>query len=195
MAGKRKQKSSNAGKEKFTKAAKGVASADVANIAVRYVLCAMFEKSKIKLEDMEEAENFFDWKCPYTGVDLKERIEKGTGFSVDHISGQNQVECGLNVKGNLVYVASEANSQKGGKSAEDFLRSNAKCLVGMSAEEREDRIKKIKEFQEKNGYQPELIKLILQPKIQELYKEIQSIVEGKVTEISNAIMEEENTIE
>ena len=171
--------------KKLTKAAKGIELEDVSNTALRNILTGLSRKiyGKFHLQDLMDAFEFFDGKCPYTGKDLRPAIEGGEGgFATDHIIPQNREHLGLNVRGNLVLADANANAQKGKMTAEEFLRSNKPILAGTSKKEREERIKKIKEFQKINGYDPNLIKQKLSAYLTKLYDDIREEQEAHIDE-------------
>ena len=100
----------------LTKVAKGVAFGDVSNQAVRNILTELSKKlyGGITEQEMYDTmENEFGWKCPYTGRDLKASVLAKDGtYATDHIYPQNRIDCGLNVKGNLIIVDRKANAEK-----------------------------------------------------------------------------------
>ena len=153
-----------------TKACKGIHFGDVANSAVR---CVLSNLSSITDEELYAAEEFFDWRCPYTGRNLKaEILGDRKNVSVDHIVPQNREYCGINVFGNLVYADKSANQKKQGMSAEEFIRS----LPNVSDEEKERRIQKIKDFQSAAGYDPAAIRDKLSKVMDAFYAEVESIL-------------------
>lgn len=150
-----------------TKAARGMHKADVANNAIRNILSNF---SVITEEDIYASEKFFDWKCPYTGRDLKDDILSGKPtVELDHIVGINRFECGINVVGNLIYSDKTANREKGKMSYIDYINS----LPGLSPKEKKERIDKINKFQKHFKYNPDEIKIKLQPTLEKIYKEVE----------------------
>lgn len=148
-----------------SKAAKGIAYGDVANTMVRNLLTLLSKKiGEITEEQIKETIEFFDKKCPYTGKNIpikdlnnitdEEYKKLSEEFAMDHIIPQNRVDCGLNIYGNLVLVDKTANQKKRDKSVEDFIKNNNEVdeLKNAPKEERENRLDKIREFQEKSGY-------------------------------------------
>jgi len=122
--------------------------ADVANLYVRNVLCDLSEAmGSFSEEELEKTLKFFNYKCPYTGEDLRELVERKK-YELDHLIPQNRDGCGLHLYGNLVPISHDTNSKKSKKNFEDFIRNNT---IG-TKEEKEARIRKIKEFQEKSGF-------------------------------------------
>ncbi len=157
-------------KSLLTKAGKGLTVNDVANSSIRNILGKLM---KIEESELKETEEHFGWKCPYTGQDLRERIEKKEDVVLDHIVPQNKDYCGLNVKGNLIYVDKTANSKKGTKTVEEFLIDDkAGFFSDTPMEVREERLAKIKAFQKKCGYDPEGVQRKLAAKLEEVYREI-----------------------
>ena len=158
----------------LTKVAKGVAFGDVSNVSVRNILTEISKKigGRITEQDMHDALDYFDWKCPYTGRDLRESIENHDGsYVTDHIYPQNKESCGLNVKGNLVIVDKKANSAKGSDDIESFLLKNTKFFGDLDAETRKDRLAKIKAFQSECGYDPERVRDAVSSLMQRRYAE------------------------
>ena len=130
-------------KKLLTKVAKGVAFGDVSNIAIRNILTEISKElyGGITETQMEETMDYFDWKCPYTGKDMREAREKGLAVT-DHIYPQNREYCGLNVQGNLVLVDKDANNEKGKKSVDDFFNNaNSKVLANVDKKTRDERLK------------------------------------------------------
>ena len=109
----------------LTKVVTGVTFGDVSNQAIRNILTEISKSicGKFTEQDMEDTLDYFDWKCPYTGRDLRQSIEKKDGsYAADHIYPQNKEWCGLNVKGNLIIVDKKANTQKHNKDIETFFK-------------------------------------------------------------------------
>lgn len=183
----RKRKS----KKGLSKAGKGLHTGDVANSAVRFVLSTIsVYLGDVSADDMEEAAKFFDYKCPYTGRDLKQEImDKRAGkdapdIVLDHIVSQNKDHCGLNVKGNLIWVDKKANGFKSKASFEDFIRKNKK--IAATPDEREARINKIKAFQKESGYDPVAVAAAISPMLNDLYGKIQNDLEESADRIIKA---------
>ena len=108
----------------LTRAAKGIPFGSVSNTAVRNILTELSKKlmGGIKEIEMEDTLREFGWRCPYTGRDLRASIAAKDGsYVTDHIYPQNQQWCGLNVKGNLVYVDARANEAKLDQDIKTFL--------------------------------------------------------------------------
>ena len=158
----------------LTKVAKGVAFGDTSNSAVRNILTQISKELYGKLSEdmMKKTLDFFEWRCPYTGVDLKPLIDAGTGYAADHIYPQNQEWCGLNVQGNLILVTKESNSAKKGLDVETFLLTDTKELTDIdeNGKTRQERLDKIREFQTEFNYDPELIRKVVRPMMEERYK-------------------------
>ena len=172
----------------LTKVAKGIAYGDVSNFAVRNILTEISKQvyGKITEQDMIDALDYFDWKCPYTGRDLRKDLENETGnYAVDHIVPQNKEYCGLNVKGNLVVVDKEANSVKKSQTVEDFLLKDEEVLHGVSKQKRQQRLEKIKDFQKKYGYDPENVQKYLAPYLEIIYNEVRQEQEKRIDEAIN----------
>ena len=160
-------------------------AADAANIFIRNLLCEISEQlGGFSEDDWKRTRKFFDGKCAYTG-----KVVKGTNLVKDHLIGHNKRSGGLHLYGNIVPASKEANASKGGKSLEEFFQSDALCLQGMSAEERRERLEKIKAFQKESGY-PEkciLLKLDLPDFLAKTYDEILEFAEAKMNEINDFI--------
>ncbi len=158
----------------LTKVAKGVAFGDVSNQSVRNILTEISKnlRGDFRKEDMEETLAYFGWRCPYTGVDLRPLIAKGSGYATDHIYPQNRTWCGLNVKGNLVIVAKRANDIKHHQDVETFLLHDTKVLGTLDMLTRMARLQAIKNFQKKYDYDPDKIRQIVSPLMEARYEEI-----------------------
>ncbi len=158
---------------RMSKSAKGTQKGDAANIAVRNILTELSGTlfHQITQEELFETEKYFGWKCPYTGKDLKEAIEKGEA-QLDHIVPQNKDYCGLNIKGNLIYVDKTANAKKSTKNYDDFIRNNIE-VINDSQQIREERIQKIKNWQKQCGYDSKALREELSPLVQNVYKQVQ----------------------
>ena len=174
----------------LTKVAKGIAFGDVSNIAVRNILAEISNSmaGRITEQEMEETMDFFDWKCPYTGRDLKKSIETQDGsYVTDHIYPQNRDGCGLNVKGNLVIVDKHANSKKNQRGFEEFLLNDRTILGTLDLNTRQKRIDKIKEFQKRCNYAPIKIQELVKSILEERYKELRTEQEGCKEKILNVL--------
>ena len=137
---------------------KKVYYSDVANAAVRNVLCEisgrMYDEPNEKY--LQEAAKFFGYKCPYTGEDIEAEVlsgNKGKTLDMDHIIPENRFALGLNVQGNTVYVKKYANARKAELDKKEVL-SYQKLLEEICPDpvERQKRIDKIKAFQKHYGY-------------------------------------------
>lgn len=163
----------------LSKAAKGIQLGDVSNTAVRNILTLLSVEiaGKVTQDDIREAEEFFDWKCPYTGKDLKDILcdtaQNHASVQLDHLVPINKEYCGLNIKGNLVWVDRAANSAKGSKSVDEFLLTDTKVLGDLDINERKARLDKIHAFQKKCGYDPKHIKDVISPLLKKFYEDIQ----------------------
>lgn len=148
----------------LTKVAKGVAYGDVSNASIRNILTEISKRISGRLteQEMYDTLEFFDWRCPYTGKDLKPLIENGLGgYAADHVYPQNRIWCGLNVKGNLIIVDKIANQQKRDFDVETFLLEDTSVITDIDeiGRTRQVRLEKIKEFQSLCGYDPDKIRL------------------------------------
>ena len=172
---------------KLTKVASGIAFGDVSNASIRNILTEISKLlyGKFTIKQLKETLDYFDWKCPYTGKDLRNVIENGeSGYATDHIYPQNKDFCGLNVKGNLVIVDSEANKKKHDTDFETFMRDRRfDDLLGDSMVERERRIEKIKRFQQDCNYNPELIKSIVSPMLTARYEAVRDEQERTISDV------------
>ncbi len=171
-------------KSLLTKVARGIAFGDVSNASVRNILTEISKRvyGGITEQELHDTMDFFDWKCPYTGKDLKAAVKQGLGgHATDHIDPQNRECCGLNVKGNLVIVDKAANSEKGNKTVEEFFgNKNSKVLAGVDAQTREARLKKIREFQKICGYDPIELKKTLSPLLKQYYDNVRAEQEKRI---------------
>ncbi|MBQ6730677.1 MAG: hypothetical protein IJR08_02080 [Bacilli bacterium] len=159
---------------KLPKSARGTEPGDASNIVIRNILTGISRKvfGKFTQADIEETLRYFDYKCPYTDRDLRQDIEKGENYAIDHIVPQNKECCGLNVMGNLVYADKIANQKKSSKTVEDFLLNDNTVLAGVSQAERQRRLNKIKQFQKDCGYNPDQIRNAISPYLFSIYDEV-----------------------
>lgn len=174
----------------LTKVATGVAFGDVSNQAIRNILTELSKSigGKFTDQDMRDTLEYFDWKCPYTGRNLRQALEKKDGsYVTDHIYPQNKEWCGLNVKGNLIIVDKEANAQKHNKDIETFLLNDTIVLGTLDVKARQERLQKIKEFQKLCGYNPEQIRNIVSPILKARYDEIRVEQEKYINDTLRAL--------
>lgn len=172
----------------ITKVARGVAFGDVSNVGIRNILTEISKRNFDKIDEkyIRDMKTFFDNKCPYTGKDLT--LLKNTGkLATDHIVPQNREHCGLNVPGNLILVDKDANSKKGSKTAEDFLINDNEFFNGVSLEERKKRLEKIKTFQDKYKYNPDELKALVSPMLEDIYSKIREQQEKWIEEINEIL--------
>ncbi len=168
-----------------TKAARGIEYGDVSNSAVRNILNEISKQvyGKITKEDMIDILEYFDWKCPYTGRDLRNDIEQGIdSYETDHIVPQNRDGCGLNIKGNLIIVDKKANNKKNKRTVEEFLLYDQEILKGVSESDRKSRLQKIRDYQSDNGYNPDIISKALAPYLNKVYDDVRAEQEKRVDE-------------
>lgn len=164
----------------LTKVAKGVAFGDVSNQSVRNILTELSKKlyggiTEQEMFDTMEVE--FEWKCPYTGRDLKASVLAKDGtYATDHIYPQNKEWCGLNVKGNLIIVDKEANSAKKGLDIKTFFEEDSDFWRkhGVDKATRMARLKKIEDFQKRCGYDPTQICVVAGPLMQAHYDAVRA---------------------
>ena len=163
----------------LTKVSKGVAFGDVSNQAVRNLLTEISKSLRgvFTEQEMEDTLNAFDWKCPYTGRDLRKSLEDGDGsYATDHIYPQNREWCGLNVKGNLVIVDKQANLAKRDQDIESFLLTDTKVLTDVDEQglSRAERLQKIQDFQKACGYDPEKVRKVVSPLLKSRYDNVRA---------------------
>ena len=171
----------------LTHVARGVAFGDTSNSAVRNILTEISKElyGQISEDQMRATMDFFNWKCPYTGRDLSNSIASGDGsYAADHIYPQNQDWCGLNVQGNLVIVDKAANAAKRGLDVETFLFTDTEVLNDIdNGKTRQERLDKIKEFQAKFQYDPDLIRKIVRPLMEERYRIVREEQEACIRDV------------
>lgn len=142
---------------------KKIHTADVANAAVRNILCEISTKmfDSVTPKYLEEAAAYFGYECPYTGKSIKDEIlgENGKSISdlqMDHIIPENKIYLGLNVIGNTVYVCKEANNLKSKYDKEyDNKQYSYERVIDALCDDpiiRAQRKDKIRKFQEEYGY-------------------------------------------
>lgn len=171
----------------LTKVATGVAFGDVSNVAVRNVLTEISKSvfGGITEQEMEDTMAFFDWKCPYTGRELKDAVDKKDGtYATDHLYSQNREWCGLNVKGNLIIVDRKANSAKGGMDVKTFMETDSDFWrdLGVDKATRLARLEKIEEFQAACGYDPHKVRSTVSPLLVAYYDEVRVCQERMIAE-------------
>lgn len=192
MEQKSKKETRSKKKNLLTKACKGIAYGDVSNTAIRNILAEISKDlyGPFTNEQMYETMEFFDWKCPYTGKDLKNLIDNNLGgYVTDHIYPQNKEWCGLNVKGNLIIVDKDANAKKHNLSVETFLNEDTKVLTNLDEQglTRKERLAKIQAFQKQCCYDPEQVRKIIRPLMEKHYDEIRLEQEECIRETLEAL--------
>lgn len=121
---------------------------DVANLFIRCLLCDISPSFGTFTDEQErQTLEYFDYKCPYTGENIREAHAQGR-CDLDHIIGHNRQDCGLHMYGNLVLTKKGTNARKSSMDFERFIRTKTD---GTEAEKRE-RIDKIKRFMDESGY-------------------------------------------
>ena len=121
---------------------------DVSNLFIRCLLCDIsLSFGVFSDEQQRQTLEYFDYKCPYTGEDIREAFGQGK-CDLDHIIGHNRQDCGLHVYGNLVLTKKGTNASKSSMDFERFIRTKTN---GTDAEKQE-RIDKIKRFMDESGY-------------------------------------------
>ena len=163
----------------LTKVASGVTYSDVSNQAVRNILTEISKSvyGGITEQEMEDTMKYFDWKCPYTGRDLKESVEAKNGsYATDHLYSQNRDWCGLNIKGNLVIVDAGANNAKKKMDVKTFMETDSAFWTNLGVDKatRMARLKKIQDFQRACGYDPEKIRNTVSPLLAAYYDHIRT---------------------
>lgn len=166
------------------------AKSTVSNQSIRNILgeisLSLFDE--VTDDYLFEAAKFFDFKCPYTGEDLKDEIEsnKMDKIEKDHIMPINKDHVGLNVRGNVVYVRKSANNEKSDKPYDEFLNSYGK-KNGISQSVIDERINKIKAFQKEFNYDHDLICKVIADDIKEIYEEVRLAQEKYIKELISKI--------
>ena len=164
----------------LSSAAKGKQTADVANASIRNILTLVSKyMGYVKEKDVFDANRFFGYRCPYTGEDLtaavlnREKGIKDPRVEIDHIIPQNERDCGLNVKGNLIWVSAKVNHDKSNMSYEEFINTYPPILATTTQAERDLRIAEIRKYQTMCGYEPGKIKKAVGTMLRERYEEVQ----------------------
>lgn len=176
----------------LTKVAKGVAYGDVSNSSIRNILTEISKRisGRFTEQEMYDTLEFFNWRCPYTGKDLKPLIENNLGgYAADHVYPQNRIWCGLNVKGNLIIVDKVANGRKRDLDVETFLLKDTKVITDLDelGRTRQERLDKIKEFQALCGYDPDKIRREISVLLSKRYDELRAEQEKCIDESLNAL--------
>ena len=121
---------------------------DAANIFVRCMLSDISDMlGGCSAEEIDQTVRYFDYKCPYTGQDIRTEYEENK-WVLDHLIPHNREACGLNLYGNMMVTTGKVNTKKGAKDFKAFIRQDTD---GTDAE-KEQRIKKIEQFQQESGY-------------------------------------------
>lgn len=157
---------------------------DAANIFVRCMLSDISDiLSGFSNEELEKTVEYFDYKCPYTGEDISVEY-KSKKWVLDHLIPHNRESIGLNLYGNIIVTTKETNAKKSAKSFEDFIRYETKG----TEEEKEKRIKKIRQFQQDAGYF-EKVKNVdeLKELCKKSYDEIQNKLKSFLKEYENIL--------
>ncbi len=155
---------------------------DAANIFVRCMLCDLSDIiGAFSEEDLQKTVEFFDYKCPYTGEDIRENYENNSCV-LDHLVPQNRTSCGLHVYGNLIPTTASTNQRKAAKNYEEFILRDTEG----SAEQKQARIDKIHEFIRQSGYAEKVanieeIKRVCQAK----YDEIKQMLEAQKRQLAD----------
>lgn len=177
----------------LTHASRGVAYGDTSNSSIRNILTELSRSlyGGITEQEMRDTvEIDFAWECPYTGRNLKKSYEDADGtYASDHIYPQNREWCGLNVKGNLILVDKEANNEKKGMDIDTFMLTDSKfwSKLGIDKATRLARLKKIKDFQSKCGYDPEKIRAVVSPILNLRYDEVRVEQEKYIKDALDAL--------
>lgn len=176
----------------LTKVAKGVAYGDVSNTSIRNILTEISKRisGRFTEQEMYDTLEFFGWRCPYTGKDLKPLIENDLGgYAADHIYPQNRIWCGLNVKGNLVIVDKAANQRKRDLDVETFLLKDTKVITDLDelGRTRQERLDKIKAFQTLCGYKPDRIRHEIGKLLSKRYDDLRIEQEKCIDESLNSL--------
>ena len=176
----------------LTKVAKGVAYGDVSNISIRNILTEISKQisGRFTEQEMFDTLEFFGWRCPYTGKDLKPLIENDLGgYAADHVYPQNRIWCGLNVKGNLIIVDKAANQRKRDLDVDTFLLTDTKIItdIDVMGRTRQERLDKIKEFQALCGYDPNKIRTEISQILNERYDALRTEQEKCIGEALGAL--------
>lgn len=153
---------------------------DVANSFVRCMLCDLSSCVGTFTDEEQKATlEFFDYKCPYTGEDIREEYECGN-CELDHLIPQNRASCGLHVYGNLVYTTPFVNRKKRDLPFDKFILEK----TNGSPEEKQARIDKIKRFVEESGYNVKVSRLEeIKKYCQQKYQETQDLLQVAKREI------------
>lgn len=164
----------------LSSAAKGKQTADVANASIRNILTLVSRyMGYVTAADVFDANRFFGYRCPYTGEDLTAAVQnrekgiKDPRVEIDHIVPQNEKDCGLNVKGNLIWVSAKVNHDKSNMSYEEFINTYPPILATTTQAERDARIAAIRNYQAMCGYDPDSIRKTVGSMLQERYVQVQ----------------------
>lgn len=153
-------------------------AADAANTFVRCMLSDISDMlGGCSAEKIEQTVRYFDYKCPYTGQNIRAEYEKNECV-FDHLIPHNRESCGLNLYGNIMVTTDKVNTAKGAEDFKDFIRKH----TNGTEEEKEQRIKKIEQFQQESGYSQK-VKVI--DEMQALCKEQYDFIQERLKDLQS----------
>ena len=101
-----------------------ISASDAANSFIRSLLSEISHSlGEWGKDEQKKTLDYFEYKCPYTGEDIREAYEKGE-CDLDHIIGHNKDKCGLHIFGNLVWTTKTTNGKKSKFDAKDNPEEN-----------------------------------------------------------------------
>ena len=188
-----KKKSARA--DLVTHVVRGITFGDTSNSSVRNILTEISKciYGRVTNDMMHDTLDSFGGRCPYTGIDLRPLVDgKLGGYAVDHIYPQNKEWCGLNVKGNLIVVDKAANDAKNDQDVETFLLTDTKVLtdIDVLGRTRKERLDAIKAFQDKHNYDPDLVRAVVRPMMEDRYERVRQEQEECIRDVLAKLKDE-----
>ncbi len=128
---------------------------DVANLFIRCLLSdAGVQLGSFNKKDWDNTLAYFENKCAYTGEPLTAKTAV-----MDHLVSHNRTSIGLHLYGNIIPCTAQANAAKRHLSLQEFFDSNPTVLSHLSAEEKAEKLKKIKGFVKESKYEEKVSRI------------------------------------
>lgn len=129
---------------------------------------------KINEEEIKKTLEYFDYKCPYTGIDLRERKD----LVPSRIIPATKPKGALNLYGNIVFTTREIEKLKRNLTLPEFRAKYPEIIQDKDELDRIRRIQKIITFQQGSGFN-EKAKLLPEDytdRLAEIYSNITNMV-------------------
>lgn len=156
---------------------------DAANIFVRCMLSDLSDMlGGCSKEDIDKTIKYFDYKCPFTGDDIRE-LYYSDNWVLDHLIPHNRTDLGLNIYGNLIVTTKETNAKKSKKDFETFIMND----TDGTEEEKYLRIQKLKKFQHDSGYFEKVKNL---DKIKDVFQQEDDAIQNRLVDLQKLYSQE-----